>query len=285
MNTWLTRLMQGTVGLFGIGALIYGIGLMVLRAQFDLLGISGHIVWDPTQASEEGGRFLLHLIFYPFSFLVSFRWPIIAAFAVIVVARMIAARTCTDPHRWPRIAASRARDLAHKAPGVVAIVGLALVVVLLETVWSSLEPHGLLFNSGQYKDFSDADYRSTLYAHVVVRLLLAAALMWIVTRLWEVSTFFERLLIAVQSILVVLGFLLWPMAYGKLGIKPRFPMITYTQTERTAAAVTPSKGLLVTRSGTDLLVWRPQLRRLELVDRKSVGSIVVGPRQPIKLTP
>ncbi len=277
---WITYAVQAAVSLLGASALLYGIGLMVVRSYFDLLGIPAGLAWDVGHVAELGGRFLLHLVVYPVSIVASHASIALGVLAFLVLANAVSSRLGFVASPDSSGLLDRARLVIAKGSGSIEVVGLVVIFVLLETVWVSIEPHGMLYDASRWQELVSSEARAARYDQVVVRLVLAGILclsMLAVARYQR--AWVSRLVLWAQCVLVSVGILLWPVAYGKLKFQPSFPSIQY----QSAGSDSGSSGLLLNRSAGDLLVWVPTLHRLEFVQKDSFQLLVVGERRAIEL--
>jgi hypothetical protein len=259
--------LEAVATLVGLGALLYGIGFLALTAHYHALGLwAGEI--SSQDVSEEGGRFLYHLIFLIPALLG--RWRPLLFGMVAVSIGIVTAR------RWRRLNPwlDPIRRLQARAPRQVLVLITVLVsIVLAQTVWRVLQIETLLHRNDEWLSlFKQSSYRLGFYWQVVVRIVALAALaivLW--RRVWRrTPSRMERLVVGVQWAVALSAVAIWPMAYGKL-------VISYTRpTVRLASS--PDVSLLIRSSGSRYFVWNPRERQMEIVEVAPGDRVVLGTR-------
>jgi hypothetical protein len=260
---------QTALGALGLGTSLYGIGFIAIRAHYASLGIwPGSL--DNQEITEEGGRFLYHLLFLPSSLLSRVGWKQGLFLLVAPVALSLVARA-TDRARGP----SWASQWLMMRTTVIAV-ALLISAVLVETVWTALQIHDLLFASGSdLAAYRAETARLDLYQQVLWRLIVVAAIsIWLRRFMWARAGAVDRLLIVLQQLLVAAAIAAWPMVYGSLVISDLRPGIS-------GQLLTPAtdRRFLVRRDGTSYLIWNKTQQRVEIWTGTAPFLVTVGAKE------
>jgi hypothetical protein len=265
--------LRAALGVVGFGTLLYAIGFVAIRAHYAGLGVSPGAI-DSQEISEEGGRFLYHLLFLPAGFLASISW-------VEAVVLMTASPAVILLERWLR---PRFRKSPSTEPGVredvlgavLAAAALLVSAVLAETIWRALQIDDLLFtNDRGLALFRSEASRAQLYSEVLWRLAAVVGIaILLLVRVWQRAGLVERIFVAAQCLLASAALGAWPMVYGKLIISDLRPVVL------DAAGTPPSDGkLLVRKEGKNCLIWNKSQHRLEILSLGDNQTLLVGHRE------
>ena len=266
------------VAFLGSGTVLYLIGFLILRAHYDFLGVWSGALWNPSDAAEEGGRFLfMHLVLGPLGRLASLDPIAISAvclwaFVPVFARRLLPRRLSGWQRQLSAVRFSRPGQVA-----AVAVVSLIVTTVLLSTVWQATRPRGLLHCTDAFSErFRDVAYRHQMYRGVVWRVLLAVAIAWGLFRyLWDRREMTVRLLIVIQWLLTVSAVVAWPMAYGKLSLSHSYPTLRQPSTP----AMTHL--LLLGRSEHGYFVWNSGTHEFEILPFAEKEKAVIGPQEDL----
>jgi hypothetical protein len=133
-------------GLFGVSGILYGIGFLVLRSHYSLLGVWGGIPFADAEIVEEGGRFSYHLLFaivQPFVDIVHFLRGFHPAFFLALAFLVVGFERLVEEHKLTTrlLETFRGRRLEWLRQGtfitrtVLIAIALAGTIWLLETSW------------------------------------------------------------------------------------------------------------------------------------------------------
>jgi len=263
-------LLRTVTALVGFGAFLYGIGFLALSAHYHGLGLwAGDIATQ--DISEEGGRFLYHLLFLIPGLLSPLGWgQALALFVIPLIAATIVGRTPPAVRRRLE-AASRA---ARRIPRLVVLAAVLVAsVALAETVWRVLDITELLYvRDGWLVPYRSSCERLLLYWQVIARIAVLTAAALALRRVWKRgASAVERTLVALQWAVALSAIVIWPIAYGKLVISDVRPTI------QADPGSTPQ--LLIRSSGSRYFLWNRPLGRMEILEIGSGQKVDVGPRQ------
>jgi hypothetical protein len=269
----LFKFLQALIAAVGLGTLLYAIGFLALRAHYAALGTWPGTL-DNQEITDEGGRFLYHLLFLPVQLLRKVGWT---ECAVVLIAPL--AIGLLDPwfqtvfRRPPPRSAQSALGKAAK----IAVLGVAVLAsaLLVETVWVVWNIEDLLFAPvADLHGYGSEKGRLELYNQVLWRFAavsLIGILLW--RWAWPRAILVERALILAQWLITAAALGSWPMAYGKLVISDVRPLLV----EAGPAAAQQRRFLLRATEGT-YYIWNKTDRRLDVQRLGTGGSLTLGPR-------
>ena len=260
---------QAAVSALGLGTVLYAIGFVALRAHYASLGVSPGTL-DSQEITEEGGRFLYHLLFIPSSAVSHLSWRSVVVLCAVPMIALL--------EGWTR---GRIRALtgtiSTRSMGLLASLGAAVLLVITaifaETVWAALQIQNLLFATDPtVVRFRSEAARIALYGEVLWRLGLVALIAVCLGRVvWPRANVGGRVLIGIQILVAAAAIAAWPMVYGSLFMSDTRP--TITNPDRSASG---EDHLLLRKDGAAFLVWNKTTRRVEFW--KSETVVTLGPK-------
>jgi hypothetical protein len=266
--------LQASIAAIGLGALLYGIGFLAIRAHYAALG-----VWagspDSQEIREEGGRFFFHMLYLPAKMLQHVGWREVAVvFAVPLTVGLI------GPWAATRLDRIRLRPKSEAVAQSAQIAGLAVALIAsaitVEAVWSVLQVEGLLFRQPDSGGYRDGLVRACRYSDVLRRyaaVVLIAAGLW--RWAWPEGSLTARVMIAAQWSITAAALSSWPVVYGKLVMSDARPVLL---TEVGVPTATPHS-LLLRTDGDTYYIWSKSEHKLELRKLGKGESLMLGRRE------
>ena len=236
-----------TTSLAGVGAILYGLGYLIMTAQLHLLGINGLVTYSHERYLQEGGNFFIavgpEIITIVLAFIATF----------IVVSILPGAAFYAAHHWFAAWCAQRIASLTRLGGGILGHWRIAAyIAALLILFFVCLDPQtfsepltlsNLLFTqsnpagttptaarlqellvSGDKARLA-AVFSSYLYFHLLVVCLLAIG--WHLVAGWR----FRKLAISPFAVVFLLYTIFLPMLYGVLKRPIQFPIVTLKTNE------------------------------------------------------
>jgi hypothetical protein len=276
---------KGAIGLFGLGGILYGVGFLVLRSHFAMLGVWNGIPSNSGDFAEEGGRFWLALLLVPADvlqrlfqqFFQSREQGDVWAFAIVAAAALV-----WDRRVWLQTHLRMGRGLAFGAaaarlyaisPVLFLTISLGLTYVLLNTEWVPLASEDVLRTGKSIALLrTDPGYLSDT---MVVEFLLALLAAWFLYRVgWPSARRVERVMIFAQWSLVAASLATLPMVYGRLLLPDEYPIFRY-------GGASPDLRLLVGEAADIWVVWNVNTKETEIVPKQKVTQVSIGARRSV----
>jgi|CXWL01.1.fsa_nt_gi hypothetical protein len=283
--SWSIKLATGAIGLFGISGILYGVGFLVMRSHYSFLGVwSGIPLKDTEMIVEEGGRFFYHLLYSLVSPLIDN--PINYILSLLAIA--LAWKAIDKFYYWvKRRYAKHFHEFFRKINLILSTLFFVTILIgsilLLHESWKVAGWQGVLHscNLEHQADNSfcscvnNSDCSNDTYIRIVWSAVIGIAISWVLyQQFWQRQEMIQRILIAMQWLIVIAAVGIIPVAYGKLMMPLSYPSLILPNK-------TSSEILLLAHTPSTWFVWNIEEKRTEIIPRNDQERAIIGQKKSI----